>query len=230
MRCWGSHILLTIGLQMTVSLLRRPHSTPQKYFQIVISVRGWDSSSAIGRPKGLGKFEKINPVTSLEIELTTFRLVANCLNQLHFRLPRICTLHFLSIIPPRFLNMTVPLWALITWRPGLPSTIPQGSRCDRGPSSCVHHTSRCSGYNFASYSKVAGADSRLGGGYSNIFFSVSLHGAEAFLRSRYCVAPRDIPNDCFLCLFVTKLTSTNKLYTAWFLQLTQNCRDTRRSV
>jgi hypothetical protein len=38
------------------------------------------------RLEGLGKLE--NPVTSLRIEPATFRLVAECLNQLRYRLPR----------------------------------------------------------------------------------------------------------------------------------------------
>jgi hypothetical protein len=70
-----------------VSLTHRPPFTPPPpgRFLVLISVRAWVEPRAIVRLEILGQLK--NPMTSLRLEPATFQLVAQCLNQLRYRVP-----------------------------------------------------------------------------------------------------------------------------------------------
>jgi len=82
---WGSQISRQSAHHggKVVSPTYRPNLTPpppQDISLVFISVRGWVNPRAIVRPEGLCQW-KI-PVTPLGTEPATYRLVAQCLNQL----------------------------------------------------------------------------------------------------------------------------------------------------
>ena len=84
---WGSQISRQSAHEgvKVVTPTHRPPLTPREIFLVLIFVRHWTNPRVTVRPEGL--FQWKIPVTPSGIEPATFRLVAQCVNQLHHRVP-----------------------------------------------------------------------------------------------------------------------------------------------
>jgi hypothetical protein len=87
-----------------VSLAHRSPFTPQE-FLVLISIRGWVDPNIIVRLEGLGQMKNLK--ISSGLEPATLRFVAQCLNQLHYRVPPLA-----SYITYKYTFWSNALWPL----------------------------------------------------------------------------------------------------------------------
>jgi hypothetical protein len=86
--CWVSQISRQSAHEgsKVVSLTHQPPLPPQELFMVLISVTSWVNPRTTVRPEGL--CQQQIPVTPSVIEPASFRLVAQCHNQMRHRVPR----------------------------------------------------------------------------------------------------------------------------------------------
>jgi hypothetical protein len=72
-------------MEVRLSDLRAGHPLPPGRLLVLVFVRSWLDLRAIVRLVGLSQLK--NPMTSSDIEPSTFRFVALCLNQLRYLVP-----------------------------------------------------------------------------------------------------------------------------------------------
>jgi hypothetical protein len=84
---WGSQISRQLSHEgsKVVSPMHWPPLSPQEIFLVLTSFRGWVDPRATVWPEGLRQW-KI-PMTPSGIEPMTYRLIAQCLNQLRHHVP-----------------------------------------------------------------------------------------------------------------------------------------------